>query len=214
MPKKMRLLIEYKFFEPAFYHTDLADWGMAYSLALKLGPQAQVLIDLGHHPQGTNIEQIVAFLLDEGKMGGFHFNNRKYGDDDLTVGSINPYEMFLIYNELVAAALDPKTAKCAANVAYMFDHCHNLKPPIEAMIQSVMNVQTFYAQALLVNRRALAVARREGRIVDAEQELIDAFRTDVRPLLAQVRIEMGIGPEPLEAHRKGGYLKAAVERRG
>jgi len=213
MPADMRMLIEYKFFEPAFYMTDIGDWGMAYAFATRLGPQAQVLVDLGHHPLGTNIEQIVAFLIDEGKMGGFHFNAKKYGDDDLTVGSINPYELFLIFNELVAAAEDEKTAATAKAIAYMIDQSHNIKGKIEATIQSLMNLQVAYAQALLVDRQALKAAQLEGRVVDAENTLLDAYRTDVRPLLAQVRVEMGLDPDPLAAFRASGYLaKIAAER--
>lgn len=209
----MRMLIEYKFFEPAFYQTDLGDWGMAYSYARNLGPKAQVLIDLGHHPLGTNIEQIVAFLLDEAKMGGFHFNAKKFGDDDLTVGSINPYELFLIYNELVDGERDETTADCARNVAYMIDQSHNVKNKIEASIQSVMNLQLAYAEALIVDRSALRAAQLEGRVVDGENLLLDAYRTDVRPLLEQVRIEMGLDPDPLAAFRASGYsAKIASER--
>jgi L-rhamnose isomerase/sugar isomerase len=210
----MRLLIEYKFFEPAFYHTDIGDWGTAYMLSLKLGEKAQVLVDLGHHPLGTNIEQIVALLLDEGKLGGFHFNNKKFADDDLTVGCINPYELFLIYNELVDAAEDPRTAACAAGVAYMIDQSHNLKDKIEETIQSVLNLQEAYAKALLVDREALASARREGRIVDAEECLKDAHSTDVRPLLREVRQEMQLDPEPLRAFRAAGYTARKAAERG
>ncbi|MDZ4859385.1 MAG: L-rhamnose isomerase [Candidatus Hydrogenedentes bacterium] len=203
MPEGMRMLLEYKFFEPAFYHTDIADWGMSYAFCNKLGDQAQVLIDLGHHAPGTNIEHIVAFLLDEGKLGGFHFNNKKYADDDVSVGSINPYELFLIYNELVAAEDD---SRVHANIAYMIDQSHNLKPKIEEMIQSVTNCQAAYAHALLVNRSALRSAQQEGDIVAAEEMLQDAYQTDVRPLLAQVRIELGIDPDPIAAFRASGYL--------
>jgi L-rhamnose isomerase/sugar isomerase len=229
----MRLLIEYKFFEPAFYHTDVGDWGTAYLLSLKLGEQAQVLVDLGHHPLGTNIEQIVAVLLGEGKLGGFHFNNKKFADDDLTVGCINPYELFLIYNELVDAALlaeaqgpgrgaagapadprDRRTAACAAAVAYMIDQSHNLKNKVEETIQSVLNLQEAYAKALLVDRAALRGARQEGRIVDAEECLKDAFATDVRPLLREVRKEMGLDPEPLAAFRASGYTARKAAERG
>jgi len=213
MPPDMRMLIEYKFFEPAFYQTDLGDWGMAYAHAIRLGPQAQVLIDLGHHPLGTNIEQIVAFLLDEGKMGGFHFNSKKFGDDDLTVGSINPYELFLIYNELIDAELDASTAECARAVAYMLDQSHNIKGKIEASIQSVMNLQVAYAKALLVDREALKAAQLEGRVVDAENCLLDAYRTDVRPLLAQVRAEMGLHVDPLAAFRASGYAEKVAQER-
>lgn len=209
----MRLLIEYKFFEPAFYHTDVFDWGTAYMLSRKLGDRAQVLVDLGHHPQGANIEQIVAFLLDEQKLGGFHFNDKKYADDDLVVGSIHPYELFLIYNELVDASLDKKTARTAQNVAYMIDQSHNIKNKIEAMIQSVINIQSTCAKALLVDRDFLFKARNEGRVLDAEECLKDAFYTDVRPLLAETREEMGIDPDPISAFRKSGYSEWILKER-
>jgi L-rhamnose isomerase/sugar isomerase len=210
MPAPMRLLIEYKFFEPAFYHTDLGDWGMSYVMAQKLGDRAQVLVDLGHHPLGTNIEQIVAFLIDEGRLGGFHFNSKKFADDDLTVGSVNPYELFLIFNELVAGEQDPAVNM---NVAYMIDQSHNVKPKVEAMVQSIVNVQVAYAQALIVDRAALAEAQQTGDIVRAEETLLAAFRTDVRPLLAAVREEMGVPVDPLAAYRQSGYLaKVAAER--
>jgi L-rhamnose isomerase/sugar isomerase len=211
---RMRLLIEYKFFEPAFYATDIPDWGTSYMLALKLGEHAQVLVDLGHHAHGVNIEQIVATLLDEGKLGGFHFNNRKYADDDLTVGSINPYELFLIYNELVGAELDPATQACARNVAYMIDQSHNDKGKIEATIQSVMMIQEAYAKALLVDRDALKKAQDSADIVGAEETVRDAFNTDVRPILREVRQELGIDPEPLKAFRASGYVEARARERG
>lgn len=204
MPSNMRMLLEYKFFEPAFYHTDIADWGMSLSFCRKLGERSQVLIDLGHHPLGTNIEHIVAFLIDEGRLGGFHFNNKKYADDDVSVGSINPYELFLIYSELVAAEDDPNIH---TDVAYMIDQSHNLKPKIEEMIQSVVNCQGAYARALLVDRKALTEAQMEGDIVRAEELLQDAYQTDARPLLAQVRVEMGLDPNPILAFRASGYLE-------
>ncbi|MBM3238109.1 L-rhamnose isomerase [Candidatus Poribacteria bacterium] len=212
LPDGSRMLIEYKFFEPAFYHTDLSDWGSAYVMATTLGKQAQVLVDLGHHAQGTNIEFIVAWLIDEGKLGGFHFNCRKYADDDLTVGSINPQELFLIYNELVAAELDPNIK---ADIAYMIDQSHNLKPKIEASIQSVCNLQQAYAKALMVNRTVLAGAQNAAMIIDAEELLKRAYNADVRPLLEQVRIEMGLEPNPLQAFRNSGYMdKVRKERVG
>lgn len=204
MPADMRMLLEYKLFEPGFYHTDIADWGMSAHFCQKLGDRAQVLIDLGHHALGVNIEHIVAFLIDEGRLGGFHFNNKKYADDDVSVGSINPYELFLIYNELVAAEDDPGTH---TNVAYMIDQSHNLKPKIEEMIQSVVNCQLAYARALLVDRKALAAAQKDGDIVEAEEILQGAYQTDVRPLLAQVRVEMGLDPDPIAAFRASGYLE-------
>jgi L-rhamnose isomerase/sugar isomerase len=204
MPKGMRMLVEYKFFEPAFYHTDLPDWGLAYLAANRLGPQAQVLVDLGHHAQGTNIEWIIGVLLDEGKLGGFHFNNRKYADDDLTTGSINPYELFLIFHELVSGAAKVRPG---CEIAYMIDESPILKPRIEAMIQSVMNIQEAYAKALIVDRQALRRAQDEHRIVDAERCLWEAFMTDVTPLLAKGRIAKGLDPDPLAAHRKSGYYE-------
>ena len=208
LPGEMRLLIEYKFFEPALYHTDLPDWGTAYALTLKLGPQAQVLVDTGHHSQGTNVEQIVAFLLDEGKLGGFHFNARKYADDDLIAGSVNPFELFLIYCELVAAG------EAARDVAYMIDQAHNIEPKLEAMVLSVVNVQTAYARALLVDREALTERQAAGDVLGAHRVLVDAFATDVRPLLAQVRIEMGVHPEPLVALEEAGYQARIARERG
>jgi L-rhamnose isomerase/sugar isomerase len=211
MPAPMRLLIEYKFFEPAFYHTDLGDWGMAFLMAQKLGERAQVLVDLGHHPLGTNIEQIVALLIDEGRLGGFHFNNKKYADDDLTTGSINPYELFLIFNELVAGAMDPAVKM---DVAYMIDESINIKPKIESMIQSVVNIQEAYARALLVERDKLAEAQAKGDVVTAEEILLRAYRTDVRPLLAMVREEMGLAPDPLAAYRASGYYAKICAERG
>jgi L-rhamnose isomerase/sugar isomerase len=210
------MLIEYKFFEPAFYHTDLADWGMAYATALKLGPQAQVLVDTGHHAPGTNIEHIVAFLLDEGRLGGFHFNNRKYADDDLIVGSVNPFELFLIFNELAAAESSNETApvSCAKNVAYMIDQSHNIEPKIEAMVQSVLNCQVALAKALLVNRQKLAERQAAGDVLGAHRELTTAYETDVRPLLAQVREEMGLHPDPIAALKASRYEEKIAAERG
>ncbi|MFN3705596.1 MAG: L-rhamnose isomerase [Thermoflexales bacterium] len=208
MPSDMRLLLEYKFYEPAFYHTDFADWGQAYAICLKLGERAQVLVDLGHHPHGTNIEHIVATLLDESKLGGFHFNNRKYGDDDLIAGSINPFELFLIYNELVAAG------DAAEGVAYMVDQCHYLEPKIEAMVHTVMNLQTAYAKALIVNRQALADRQAEHDVLGAHRVLMEAYETDVRPLLAQVREEIGLHPDPIAALKASGYEQRIAEARG
>ncbi|MFO7916628.1 MAG: L-rhamnose isomerase [Anaerolineae bacterium] len=210
MPETMRLLVEYKFFEPAFYHTDIGDWGMALMVARKLGERAQVLVDLGHHPLGTNIEQIVALLLDEGRLGGFHFNSKKYADDDLTAGSIKPYELFLIFNQLIDGERDPDVEM---DVAYMLDQSHNIKPKIEAMIQSVVNVQDAYAHALLIDREALKTAQLAGEVVDAEEILLDAYRTDVRPLLAKVRQEIGVDVDPLEAYRASGYYERICAER-
>ena len=209
----MRLLIEYKFFEPAFYHTDIHDWGMAYLLTLKLGEKAQVLIDLGHHPLGYNIEQVVSILIDEEKMGGFHFNNKKYADDDLTVGSINPYELFLIFNELVDGYFDTTKHRTVAKIAYMIDQSHNIKNKIEAMIQSVITIQEMYAKALMVDRDYLKEARANYNVIDAEECLKDAFFTDVKPILKEIREEMGLDPDPINAFRKSGYMKKIIEKR-
>ncbi|MFM2308573.1 MAG: L-rhamnose isomerase [Chloroflexota bacterium] len=216
LPKNGRMLIEYKFFEPAFYSTDIPDWGTAYAWALKLGPQAEVLVDLGHHAQGVNIEQIVAFLLDENRLGGFHFNNRKYADDDLIVGSTNPYELFLIYNELTGAAFgsDEPARSCARNVAYMLDQCHNIEGKLSAVIYSVLNCQEAYAKSLLVPRAALADAQRHGDVLGAHRLLSDAYRTDVRPLLAQVRVEQGIAADPIAAYKASGYEQKIARERG
>jgi L-rhamnose isomerase / sugar isomerase len=206
MPEGMRMLLEYKPFEPAFYHTDLPDWGAALSMCQKLGERAEVLVDLGHHLQGTNIEHIVALLLDEGRLGGFHFNNRKYADDDLIVGSINPFELFLIYVELVEAE---KTTR----IDYMIDQAHNIEPKIEAMLLSVTNLQDAYTKALLVDRAMLDEARRSGDVLLAHRLLLDAYNTDVRPLCAKVREDLGASADPVSAFRESGYLEKVVDER-
>lgn len=205
----MEMLLEYKFFEPAFYSTDVPDWGTAYILAKGCGPKAKVLVDLGHHPQGTNIEQIVALLTDEAMLGGFHFNSRKYADDDLAAGSMSPYELFLIFNELVAAA----GGYGLYDAAYMIDQSHNVKPKVEAMIQSVMSIQQAYAKALCVNRPALREAQLAGEVVAAEEILKDAFETDVRPLLAATREEMDLAPDPLACYRASVYQQKVADER-
>lgn len=209
MPPEMRMLIEYKFYEPAFYQTDLADWGSALTMCQKLGQQAEVLVDLGHHPQGTNIEQIVAYLLDDGKLGGFHFNDRKYGDDDLILGTVNPFQLFLIYVELVAA----ENVGTADNIAYMIDQSHNIEAKIEAMIMSVMALQETYAKALLVDSKALREAQQSGDVLAAYRILVDAFGTDVRPLCAHVREKLNASADPIAAFRESGYLEKAAHDR-
>jgi L-rhamnose isomerase/sugar isomerase len=208
MPKDGRMLIEYKFFEPAFYTTDLPDWGTAYAMALKVGDRAEVLVDTGHHAQGTNIAMIVAFLLDEGRLGGFHFNARQYADDDLIVGTTNPFELFNIFHELVSAEDKAK------DVAYMIDQSHNIEPKLEAMLLSVINCQSAYAKALIVDRKALRSAQQAGDVLGAHRILTDAYDTDVRPLLAQVRQEMGLHPDPIAAYRADNYAKKVAESRG
>ncbi|GGJ66825.1 L-rhamnose isomerase [Deinococcus aquiradiocola] len=216
LPDGGRMLVEYKLFEPAFYATDLFDWGAAYAHCVAIGEKAQVLVDLGHHAQGVNIEQIVAFLLDEGRLGGFHFNARRYADDDLIVGTGNPFELFCIYAELVAAghADDQITRRTAQNVAYMIDQSHNIEPKVEAMLQSVLNCQDAYAKALLIDRDALRAAQQAGDVLAAHRALTDAFRTDVRPLLAEWRDVHGLPSDPIAAHRASGYQATVARERG
>jgi L-rhamnose isomerase/sugar isomerase len=214
LPAGMRLLVEYKFFEPAFYSTDLPDWGTAALVCHRLGPRAKVLVDTGHHAQGTNVEQIVALLLAEGLLGGFHFNNRKYADDDLMVGAIDPFELFRIMRELAVARMDPATTETAAAVALMIDQSHNVEGKIDAMIQSVMNIQTAYAKALLVDTDKLGLAQAAGDVLAAHRVYTDAFETDVRPLLARLRGELGVESDPVDAFRAGGYAEARAAERG
>ncbi len=216
LPAGSRMLIEYKFFEPAFYSTDIPDWGTAYLLSQKLGEQAQVLVDLGHHAQGVNIEQIVAVLLDEGKLGGFHFNNRKYADDDLIVGSVNPFELFLIYHELVAAELssDARLRDTAQRVAYMLDESHSIEGKLLSSILAVMNCQEAYAKALCVSRPQLAELQQAGEVLLAHKLLSDANRIDVRPLLAQVRAELDAPVDPIAAYLASGYEEKIRQERG
>lgn len=211
MTRDMTLLVEYKPFEPAFYHTDIGDWGMALLLAKAAGPRARVLVDTGHHYQAQNIEQIVAWLLDENMLGGFHFNDRKYADDDLTIGSIDPYQVFRIFHEIENHRF---RGGGVDHIAYMIDQSHNLKPKIEAMIQTVDMAQQLYAKACLVDRKALAAAQAKEDLVKSESILRDAFLADVRPLLADWRKAQGLAADPLEAHRQSGYeARIAADRR-
>jgi L-rhamnose isomerase/sugar isomerase len=207
MPGRMRMLLEYKPYEPAFYHTDLADWGAALSMSQRLGERAQVLVDLGHHAKEVNVEYVVALLLDEGRLGGFHFNNRKYGDDDLIVGSVNPFELFLIYVELAEEHSDTR-------IDYMIDQTHNIEPKIEAMLLSVMNLQEAYAKALLVDRATLTEARSAGDVIGAHRTLLDAYATDVRPLCARVRETLGGASDPIAAFQVSKYAGKVAEERG
>ncbi|ROP47050.1 L-rhamnose isomerase [Streptomyces sp. PanSC9] len=202
-----RMLLEYKFFEPAFYTTDVPDWGTAYAHCLKLGPKAQVVVDTGHHAPGTNIEFIVATLLREERLGGFDFNSRFYADDDLMVGAADPFQLFRIMYEVV------RGGGLSARVAFMLDQCHNIEAKIPAIIRSVMNVQEATAKALLVDRSALAAAQAAGDVLDANAVLMDAYNTDVRPLLRQVREEMGRDPDPLAAYRRSGWAEKVVAER-
>ncbi|HEY0619078.1 MAG TPA: L-rhamnose isomerase [Kribbella sp.] len=198
-----RMLLEYKFFEPAFYATDVPDWGTSYAHCLELGPKATVCIDTGHHAPGTNIEFIVAFLLRAGKLGAFDFNSRFYADDDLMVGAADPFQLFRIMNEIVRGdALDPNRG-----IAFMLDQCHNIEAKIPAIIRSVMNVQEATAKALLIDRDALRKAQQSGDVLAANAALMDAFNTDVRPLLADLRTAQGLDPDPVAAYHRSGYFE-------
>jgi L-rhamnose isomerase/sugar isomerase len=211
MDADMTLLLEYKPFEPFFYTTDIPDWGTSFMMCEKLGKQAKVLVDLGHHLPGTNIEHIICQLLDEGKLGGFHFNNRRYADDDLIRGTVNPLEIYLIFNEIVDAGL----RGVDSNITYMLDQSHNIENSLEGIIYSVMNIQTAYAKSLLVDRKTLSAARDDGDVILSNMVMMDAYNTDVEPLLGQVRLEMGLSDtNPLRNHRQSGYnKKAAAERK-
>lgn len=204
---EMELLVEYKLYEPAFYATDLADWGSALLICQELGERAKVLVDLGHHAQGVNIEQIVSLLHGADRLGGFHFNDRKYGDDDLIVGSIDPYQLFRIFFELIdVGAFD-------TGVRLTIDQSHNVEAKIEAMIQTVMNLQESYAKALLVDRATLERAQTDGDILAANRILVDAYNTDVRPLCAKVREELGAAADPIAAFRADGYADRVAQAR-
>jgi L-rhamnose isomerase / sugar isomerase len=205
LPERQELLIEYKFFEPAFYATDIADWGSALVLCQRLGTRARVLVDLGHHAQGVNVEQIVAFLAHERRLGGFHFNNRKYADDDLIVGSVNPFELFLIFAELSAG--DEPLPRLT------IDQSHNVEAKVEAMVLSVVNLQEAYAKSLLIDRGALSAAQRDGDVLAGHELLLDAYNTDVRPLCAKVRVELGGAADPLgELRASRRATRIAAER--
>ena len=209
MPDRMRMLVEYKFFEPHFYTMDVPDWGTSLVHCLALGDRAQVLVDTGHHAPGTNIEFIVASLLRIGRLGGFHFNSRFYADDDLMVGAADPFQLFRIMHEVVqAGALDP-----SSGVAFMLDQCHNIEPKIPAEIRSVMNVQEATAKALLVDADALAAAQQAGDVLGGYEIVQDAYATDVRPLLAELRADMGLEPDPLEAYRRSGHQDTLERQR-
>ncbi|WP_432829083.1 L-rhamnose isomerase [Dactylosporangium sp. CA-092794] len=205
-----RMLLEYKLFEPAFYMTDVPDWGTAYAHCIALGERAQVVIDTGHHAPGTNIEFIVAVLLRAGKLGGFDFNSRFYADDDLIVGAADPFQLFRIMHEIVLA-----DALSGQGIAFMLDQCHNIEPKIQAVIRSVLNVQEATAKALLVDHAALKAAQDDGDVLGANAVLMDAYNSDVRPLLRSVREDMGLDPDPIAAYKRSGYLeKIRAERVG
>ena len=203
-----RMLVEYKPFEPAFYHTDIADWGMALELSRRAGPKARVLVDTGHHLQGTNIEQIVAWLLHLNALGGFHFNDRKYADDDLTLGSIDPYQVFRIFHEILSTAPESRS-----DVAFMIDQSHNLKGKVEAIVQTVCAAQELYAKAALVDRIKLAELQDAARLVEAEECFRDAFWQDVRPLVREWREARKLPVNPLVALAKDGYVEKITQER-
>jgi L-rhamnose isomerase / sugar isomerase len=206
-----RLLLEYKLFEPAFYHTDVPDWGTAYVHCLQLGDRAQVVVDTGHHAPGTNIEMIVAVLLRAGKLGAFDFNSRFYADDDLMVGAADPFQLFRVMHEVVqGGGYQPEAA-----IAFMLDQCHNIEPKIQGQIRSVMNVQEATAKALLVDSEALEAAQQAGEVLEANAVLMDAYATDMRPLLAELRQDLDLNPDPVAAYKASGYFeKIAAERVG
>jgi L-rhamnose isomerase / sugar isomerase len=213
LPADWSMYIEYKAFEPNFYSTTVGDWGMSYSLAQKLGEKAKTLVDLGHHLPNANIEQIVALLLMEGKLGGFHFNDSKYGDDDLTAGSIKPYQLFLIFNELVEG-MDARGMDHAKHLAWMIDASHNVKDPLEDLLQSVEAILLAYAQALSVDRTALIAAQQTNDVVAAQEILQHVFRTDLRPLLAEARLRSGAALYPIRLFRELKVRKQLIGERG
>ena len=204
-----RMVLEYKFFEPAFYHTDVPDWGTSLVHCLALGPKALVVLDTGHHAPGTNIEFIVMMLLRAGRLGAFDFNSRFYADDDLMAGSADPFQLFRIMHEVIrGGGFEPE-----AGVSFMLDQCHNVERKIPGQIRSVMNVQELTAKALLVDRDALAKAQRDGDVLAANGVLMDAYNTDVRPMLAELRADMGLDPDPMGAYARSGYDDKIVAER-
>jgi L-rhamnose isomerase/sugar isomerase len=207
--KDQRMLVEYKPFEPAFYHTDIADWGMALNLARAAGPKAKVLVDTGHHLPATNIEQIVTWLLHLNELGGFHFNDRKFADDDLTLGSIDPYQLFRIFHEILVS--DSPAVK---GIAYMIDQSHNLKGKMEAMVQSVVTAQELFAKAALVDHEKLAALQTSCSLVEAEETFRSAFWTDVRPIVKEWRESHKLPSEPLAELKKSGYVEKTNKERG
>ncbi len=209
LPDGVGMLLEYKLFEPSFYTMDVPDWGTSLVHCLALGERANVLVDTGHHAPGTNIEFIVASLLRLGRLGGFHFNSRFYADDDLLVGAADPYQLFRIMNEIVAVGAH----RPGSGVAFMLDQCHNIEDKVAAEVRSVMNVQEATAKALLVDREALAAAQAAGDVLGANAVLVDAFSSDVRPLLAELRQEMGLDPDPLAAYARSGHAERARRER-
>jgi len=213
LPDNWKMYVEYKAFEPNFYSMTVGDWGQSYLYVSKLGNKAYTLVDLGHHLPNANIQQIVALLLNERKLGGFHFNDSKYGDDDLTVGSIDPYQLFLIFNELVEG-MDARGMSHAKDLGWMIDASHNVKDPLEDLLQSVEAIQIAYAQALLVDTAALKLAQQENDTVTAQEILQEAYRTDVRPIVAEARLQAGGALNPLQIFRKHHIREQLIKERG
>jgi L-rhamnose isomerase/sugar isomerase len=205
LPAEQELLLEYKFFEPAFYATDIPDWGTAMLICQRLGERARVLVDMGHHAHGTNVEMIVALISAQGRLGGFHFNDRKYADDDLLVGSVNPFALFLVFCELVLSGRPlPRLT---------IDQSHNVEEKVEAMVLSVVNLQDAYAKALIVDQAALTQAQLAGDVLGGHELLLRAYQTDVRPLCGRVRERLGGAGDPVAAFRSSGYVARNAERR-
>lgn len=213
LPSNWKLFLEYKCAEPNFYSTTVADWGQSYSYVKKLGDKAQTLVDLGHHLPNANIEQIVSLLLMENKLGGFHFNDSKYGDDDLTAGALKPYQLFLIFNELVEG-MDARGMNHAKDLGWMIDASHNIKDPLEDLLQSVEAIMIAYAQALSVDRKALEIAQEENDVAKAQEILQNAFRTDVRALVAEARLRSGAALNPVELYRNLAVRSNLISERG
>jgi L-rhamnose isomerase/sugar isomerase len=213
LPDKWKMFVEYKAFEPNFYSMTVGDWGQSLLYANKLGPKAFTLVDLGHHLPNANIEQIVALVLNEGKLGGFHFNDSKYGDDDLTVGSINPYQLFLIFNELVEG-MDTRNMDHANDLGWMIDASHNVKDPLEDLLQSIEAIKIAYAQALLVDKKALTDAQDANDVTLAQEILQQAYRTDVRPLVAEARLRTGAALQPVQLFRQQKVRENLIKERG
>lgn len=213
LPEQWKMFVEYKAYEPNFYSTTVGDWGQSLLYANKLGPKAYTLVDLGHHLPNANIEQIVSLLLMEGKLGGFHFNDSKYGDDDLTVGSIKPYQLFLIFNELVEG-MDAKSMNHAKDLGWMIDASHNVKDPLEDLLQSVEAIMLAYAQALLIDRKKLNTAQQNNDVTEAQEILQHTFRTDLRPLVAEARLKSGGALNPLQLYRDAKVREQLIRERG
>jgi L-rhamnose isomerase/sugar isomerase len=213
LPHQWKMFVEYKAFEPNFYSTTVGDWGQSLLYSSKLGPKAYTLVDLGHHLPNANIEQIVSLLLMEGKLGGFHFNDSKYGDDDLTVGSIKPYQLFLIFNELVEG-MDARKMNHASGLGWMIDASHNVKDPLEDLLQSVEAIMIAYTQALLIDRKKLNAAQAINDVVSCQEVLQHAFRTDVRPLVAEARLRSGAALQPLSVFRDLNVREKLISDRG